>query len=215
MATKRARTLDDEQFQQLLEYIDQNSTLPERDRLIVMLSFKAGLRVAEIAKIDLSAMLDVTNNRIGKMVYVFSHVAKKKRQREVPINKDLRGAIEAFRKRFPAATFVAISSQPFRYLLTKGPNGKPKPLAVGPEVYKRMSVTALTNYYWRLLHDAGFENASSHSGRRTFGTKLARRANQHHSSLRDVQKLMGHARLDTTENYIEYSDDVIDLMESI
>lgn len=215
MAIKRAKTLDDGQLDNLLSYIDANSVLPERDRLIVLLSFKAGLRVAEIVKIDLSAMTDA-NGRIAKTLHIFSNVGKKLRERDVPINPLLHKAITAFRKRFPGATYVAISSQPFRYLLTAGPEkNKNVVKREGPELYKRMTVTALTNYYWRLLHDAGFEGTSSHSGRRTFGTKLARAANQHHCSIRDVQRLMGHARLDTTENYIEVSDEVTDLVAAI
>ncbi len=208
MSIKRAKTLDDIQFAKLLAHIDETSILPERDRLIVMLSFKAGLRVAEIAKIDMTAMLD-TEGKVAKMIHIFSNVGKKNRERDIPINPALKEAILAFQKRFPTAGFVAVSSQPFMYHNTR------KGVRYSEPAIKRMSVTALTNYYWRLLHEAGFEGASSHSGRRTFGTKLARQANLHHCSLRDVQKLMGHARLDTTENYIELSEDTFDLVASI
>lgn len=208
MSIKRAKTLDDKQVLELLDHIDKFSTLPERDRLVVLLSFQCGLRVAEIAKIDLSAMTDA-QGKIAKAIHIFSNVGKKRRERDIPINTMVREAIVAFRKAFPQASYVAISSQPFRYLNLK------VGVRYAKSEIKRMSVTALTNYYWRLLHEAGFEGTSSHSGRRTFGTKLARQANLHHCSLRDVQKLMGHARLDTTESYLELSDDTFDLMESI
>lgn len=209
MSIKRAKTLDDNQLSELLAYIDANSTLPERDRLIVLLSFKAGLRVAEIAKIDLKAMTD-SRGRIAKQIHIFGNVGKKQRERDLPLTNELLiEAIRAFRKRFPTATFVAISPQPFRYLNTRQGVIHEMP------TLKRVSVPALTMYYWTLLRDAGFEGTSSHSGRRTFGTKLARKANLHHCSLRDVQKLLGHARLDTTEAYIELSEDAGDLMAAI
>jgi integrase/recombinase XerD len=208
MANKRAKTLDDSQLAKLLHHIDENSILPERDKLIVLLSFKAGLRVAEIAKIDLVAMLDA-EGKIAKTINVFSDVGKKRRERSIPMHPLLRKAIGDFRLAFPTATYPAISSQPFRYILTRG-----GPIPVNPRL-RRMSVTALTNYYWRLLAEAGFEGTSSHSGRRTFGTKLAREANLHHCSLRDVQRLMGHARLDTTERYVEFSEDAFDLISAI
>jgi integrase len=78
-----------------------------------------------------------------------------------------------------------------------------------------MSVNSLTVYFHWLYRQANFEGASSHSGRRTFGTKLARRANQFHNSLKDVQNLLGHARLDTTENYLEPSEDTMDMVNSL
>ncbi len=47
--------------------------------------------------------------------------------------------------------------------------------------------------------------ASSHSGRRTLLTNLARRCAQAGASLRDVQRIAGHADLGTTERYVEPS----------
>lgn len=208
MGIKRAKTFDDKQFARLIKFIDQNSTMPVRDRLLFLLSFKAGLRVSEIAKIDLKAMLN-TEGKIAKIITVFSNVAKGKnpRIREIPMHAEIAKALTDFMKQYPGAEFPAISSQPFRYAAKHG-------LAV-PETYKRMSVNSLTVYFHWLYRRANFEGASSHSGRRTFGTKLARRANQFHNSLKDVQNLLGHARLDTTENYLEPSEDTNAMVNSL
>jgi integrase len=44
---------------------------------------------------------------------------------------------------------------------------------------------------------------SSHSGRRTFITRAARRVSEVGGSVRDVQQLAGHVSLQTTQHYIE------------
>jgi site-specific recombinase XerC len=120
VAIKRAKTLDDEQFDRLLKFIDENSTMPVRDRLMFLLSFKAGLRVSEIAKIDLKAMTNA-EGKIAKIITIFSNVGKKQKMREIPMHPTSREALAKFMKTYPQATFFAFSSQPFRYLAKHGP----------------------------------------------------------------------------------------------
>ena len=208
MAIKRAKTFDDAQFERLLKHIERQSIMPIRDKLIVALSFKAGLRIGEIAKIKISAMLDV-EGRISKTITVFSDVAKKQREREVPMNPLVRECLIEFRKAYPNAERVSISSRKFRKLLLEK---QPIPKTA---TFTYWTPNAAKKYYLRLLKSFGYDGATTHSGRRTFGTKLARSANLHHCSLRDVQRLMGHARLETTEHYIEVSEDASALVMSL
>lgn len=204
MATKRAKTLSAEQLEMLLADIDASSSMPVRDRLIALLSFKAGLRAKEIASIEISHMTDAAG-RIAKTITVYSHVGKGgKRERLIPMHPEIKMALGVFMKAYPEAKFVAISSQPFRWR----PKIVPGMKAHKDAVIKRMSVNALTVYVNRMFDRFGFPEATSHSGRRTFGTTMARTCNRFHNSLKDVQILLGHARLDTTERYLEPSDDV-------
>lgn len=208
MAIKRAKTFDEMQFIRLIEHIDTSSVMPIRDKLIVALSFKAGLRVGEIAKIKISAMTDV-EGEINDVINIFSDVGKKQRMRDIPMNPFVRECLENFREEYPNAKVVAISSQPFRWLMARG-----RPIPKNAE-FKQMSPAALKTYYLKMLKSFGYEGASTHSGRRTFGTKLARSANNHHCSLRDVQRLMGHARMETTEAYIELSEDASSMVMAL
>lgn len=53
----------------------------------------------------------------------------------------------------------------------------------------------------------GFSGASSHSGRRTFITRAARKVSEVGGSIRDVQALAGHASIATTQRYIDSDPD--------
>ena len=79
-----------------------------------------------------------------------------------------------------------------------------------------ISPKALAIWFLTLYRDLGFKGASSHSGRRTFITKAAKRCIEGGGSLRDVQQLAGHSSLATTQRYIEGSSDakrrIVDLI---
>ena len=70
-------------------------------------------------------------------------------------------------------------------------------------------LTADTVQLWfhRLYTSLGFAGCSSHSGRRTFITRAARKVSEAGGSLRDVQQLAGHASLEMTQRYIEGDSD--------
>ena len=66
-----------------------------------------------------------------------------------------------------------------------------------------LSAGAVTVWFHRLYQDLGMVGYSSHSGRRTFITRAARKISEVGGSLRDIQQLAGHASLQTTARYIE------------
>ena len=69
----------------------------------------------------------------------------------------------------------------------------------------RYGANGVAHWFGRIYQDVGLVGASSHSGRRTLLTNLARCCAQAGASLRDVQRIAGHADLGTTERYVEPS----------
>jgi integrase/recombinase XerD len=61
------------------------------------------------------------------------------------------------------------------------------------------SANTMTQLFLNIYRAAGFENASSHSGRRTFITELASKG----VSVRVLAELAGHSSIHTTQGYID------------
>ena len=66
-----------------------------------------------------------------------------------------------------------------------------------------MTPVGVQVWFRRFYRGMGWTGASSHSGRRTFVTKAARKIVEAGGSLKDVQELAGHASLSTTQRYIQ------------
>jgi len=90
------------------------------------------------------------------------------------------------------------------------------PYLVSTERASRTSPQAIVNLFSQWYLDLGFSGCSSHSGRRTFITNVARKISTVGGSLRDVQIMAGHSNLSTTQRYIEGSGEaqrrVVDLV---
>jgi integrase/recombinase XerD len=70
-----------------------------------------------------------------------------------------------------------------------------------------LTANTVTVWFHTLYHTLGLTGCSSHSGRRTFITRAAKKVVEAGGSLRDVQQLAGHASLSMTQRYIEGDSD--------
>src|SRR4051794_10956511 len=91
MAGKQAKILSNEQASNLLLYASYTRH-PIRNRVLVLLSTKAGLRAAEISKLTWSMVLDASG-RVGSVVELQDFAAKKGSGRRIPIHAKLRTAL--------------------------------------------------------------------------------------------------------------------------
>jgi integrase/recombinase XerD len=182
MPGKQAKVLSKDDLQDLLVYASATRN-PLRNRVIVLLSAKAGLRAGEIANLTWDMVVE-PNGTIGTVLELRDHAAKKRSGRLVPLHKDLRDALASWRG------------------VTCG---------FGPVILSERgdAMTPLSIVVWfaRAYRAVGLEGCSSHSGRRTFITRAARLVHKAGGSLRDVQLLAGHRSIQTTQRYIDGDTD--------
>jgi integrase len=182
MAGKQAKILSDTELDLLLCLADQTRN-PLRNRVIVLLSNKAGLRACEIAALTWDMVLDA-QGRVGTVIELHDHAAKKRSGRRIPIHSDLRHAL---------INLLARSSG--------------SPSVVQSERGGPMTPLSIVVWFNRVYGTIGLKGCSSHSGRRTFITRAARLVHKAGGSLRDVQLLAGHRSIQTTQRYIDGDSD--------
>src|SRR3954452_25503918 len=95
MAGRQAKILLTDHVKRLLSYASRPRH-PRRNRVIVLLSAKAGLRAGEIANLTWPMVTDPVG-RIGIVIALEDRVAKKKSGRIIPLHPDLRDALGALR----------------------------------------------------------------------------------------------------------------------
>lgn len=195
----KAKTLTNEQFGRVLHYVATTSRHPFRDCVILLLSFRAGLRVAEIAGLTWSDVTDAFGEVRSDNLTIPRRIAKKGSGRTIPMHAELREALSILKEAAPNFTRANV----------------PVIRPASPHVTGHVNPNTLQHYLSRTYASLGLSGCSSHSGRRTFITQMSRITNLHGCSLRDVQHLAGHHFLDTTEGYIEPSDGVAAMVKAL
>jgi len=183
---KQAKTLTKPQMDAVLGYLAK-TRYPVRDRVIFLLSVKAGLRAKEIASLTWAMVTDAEGT-LANTISLTDIASKGRGGRVIPINKDLMAAL---------ATLKAQADKASRQ----------SPFVVTTERASSTSSYAIVNKFSAWYRALGFSGASSHSGRRTAITNWARKISTVGGSLRDVQMLAGHSALSTTQRYIEGAEE--------
>ena len=182
MAGKQAKILSADALNQLLAFA-ACTRQPARNRVIVLLSAKAGLRAGEIAKLTWPMVLGA-DGRLGEGIELHDRAAKKGSGRSIPLHPDLAKSLDAWAAQSSLDGFVITSER-------RGP----------------MTPLSIVVWFNRAFRQIGLKGCSSHSGRRTFITRAARLVHKAGGSLRDVQLLAGHQSIQTTQGYIDGDSD--------
>jgi integrase/recombinase XerD len=179
MLGRQAKVLSDMQIKAVLSALDGGRN-GLRNKVMFLLSLH-GLRAKEISALEVSMVTDA-EGRIADSIRLENRAAKGVSGRVIPMSDVLRRALTAY--------------------LDSRERGTGK-FVVATERRERFSAHAVVVFFARLYKRMGFQGATSHSGRRTYITRAARKISQAGGSLRDVQLLAGHSHLSTTQRYIE------------
>jgi integrase/recombinase XerD len=156
----------------------------ERNRLAFVLSIYAGLRVGEIAALKVGDVATQSGD-VRREIKLGAHQTKGSKGRTVILSERVRREIGSFLK-----------TQPFRHAET--------PLIASQRNNRPFTNVTLSMLFKEVYETAGIRT-SSHSGRRTFATRLNARG----VGMRTIQKLMGHRNIGTTALYCDVSDETM------
>ncbi len=165
-----------------IETPDTETDLGRRDRAMLELTYATGVRVSELTKLDLGD-IDFKNNLIRV-------TGKRRKERIVPFGDPAHEALKSYlnvRDRFLNSTPVSERDEDALFLNYQGTR------------ITTRSVGRMVEKYIRIC--AGMHDISPHALRHSFATHLLDSG----ADLRDIQELLGHARLSTTAIYTHVS----------
>jgi integrase/recombinase XerC len=179
---KLPKHLSIEEAIRFIESPDPETDLGKRDRAMLELMYATGVRVAELTTLNL-ADVDFKN----QLVRV---TGKRRKQRIVPFGDPAGAAIRSYlevREKFLLNAPVSKRDEEALFLNYQGTR------------ITTRSVGRMVEKYIRIC--AGMHNISPHALRHSFATHLLDSG----ADLRDIQELLGHARLSTTQIYTHVS----------
>jgi len=178
---RQAQTLSEAQFRRVLHYC-RSRRHPVRDITILMVSFYAGLRAKEIASLKLGDVFDETG-AVRDQFILGADQSKGGQRRTVYLNQRLRKALAKYAK-----------SKCLREL--------DRPLFESQKG-GHFSANTMCQLFLDIYKACGLKDASSHSGRRTYITRLANKG----VGVRLLAELAGHSHISTTQRYIDVNSD--------
>ncbi len=181
--TKHARTLNERELQRLLDYVAKTKNA-KRNRVILLLTHLAGMRIGEVAAVRICDVVS-SDGSVRDEINLTAEQTKGKRGRTVLLNERMRAELASYLQG------VTVTD--------------PKQALFATQRSDAFTANSLTQVVNGIYKQAGLDGASSHSGRRGFLTNLAEKG----VSVRVMMALAGHANMATTQRYIDLRPGVL------
>lgn len=181
--------LSEEQMTALLDGPDVSEPLGRRDRAILELFYASGLRLSELAGLDVDAVhLSQKRARV---------LGKGGKERIVPFNGTTAEAIRTYLRDRERLIFEGRPAPKRATPARDHRHRRPEdPLFVNHRG-ARLSVRSIDRIVRRYARSISDTSVSPHALRHSFATHLLQRG----ADLRAIQEMLGHARLSTTQRY--------------
>lgn len=179
----QAKVLTDRDIKIVLATIKESGKHAARNRAAFMLSYLGGMRVGEIAALKVSHILNA-DQTIRDRIHLLPDETKGKSHRTVILSDKLQKELSNY-----IATLKHVKFD--------------RALIASQKANKPFSSTTLTMLFKRIYMQAGIADARSHSGRRTYITKMSEKA----VSVFVLKELAGHKSIATTQLYVSVSED--------
>ena len=177
---RQAQTLSDTDIKRVMNFCNTRRH-SQRDRTIIMLSILAGLRAKELAALRVADVYDATG-AVRDQFVIAGTQTKGGHARRVYVSAKLQRILREYRsvvgsRSMNCALFITQQSTAF-------------------------SANTMCQLCLDIYKACGLRDASSHSGRRTFITRLASKG----VGVRVLAELAGHSHISTTQRYIDVND---------
>jgi integrase/recombinase XerD len=181
--SKQAKTLNERDLQRLLDYVGRTKNA-KRNRVIILLTHFAGMRIGEVAAVRVCDVL-ASDGTVRDEINLSAAQTKGNSSRTVLLSERMQAEMAAYMQ-----TVRVRDSKQALFATQRS------------AAFTANSLTQVVNGIYR---QAGFDGASSHSGRRTFLTNLAEKG----VSTRVMMALAGHKNMATTQRYIDLRPGVL------
>jgi integrase/recombinase XerD len=190
----QARVLTEKELRKVLNFCN---TQPHatRNRTMLLCTHMAGMRVGEVAALTVSDVLAM-DGTVKEEIALSAQQTKGNKARTVLVPKKLRDELTCYlQQRYGIANLLAVTQTDTQRALF--------PTQKNPK--RGFTANTLCQLFHKIYKDSQMYGATSHSGRRTFITKLADKG----VGVRVLMALAGHKSIATTQRYIELNPTIM------
>ena len=190
----QARVLTERELRKVLNFCN---TQPHatRNRTMLLCTHMAGMRVGEVAALTVSDVLAM-DGTVKEEIALSAQQTKGNKSRTVLVPKKLRDELTSYlQQRYGISNLLAVTQTDTQRALF--------PTQKNPK--RGFTANTLCQLFHKIYKDSQMYGATSHSGRRTFITKLADKG----VGVRVLMALAGHKSIATTQRYIELNPTIM------